>query len=152
MFNELEKLIPKEEPDLQIGCFSLWVTKIIHEDKMPDYIVMRTPMLLNAPQVVAFSPNSDIKIFELKKLLQDLKEMYATIGKDFIAESPFEESEFGLTIASDNLGHIKVKTLYRAWGHAGYGHLEFEDAIDQTYLPNIISKIEVILERCRKNS
>ena len=147
-FKELEELIPQTEPDMQIGPVSLWVNEVVVDNETPDWIVVRTPFLLQGSKVVAFSPNSETKMFEFRNLWRELKNMYEKVGSEEITvDAPFEESEFGLKLTSNLQGQIEMDILYRSWAHAGYGRLEFKEKIDQSYLPPIISKLESILQK-----
>jgi hypothetical protein len=149
MLNALLSQIPKEEPDLKIGSLGLWVSGYTAENQMEqgDLAYLTTPTLLVTAEVAIFSSKSDTSLFDFRNFLNDIKKMYANISDRHVVEFSSRESEFSLTLTNNDLGHIIIDINYYAWTHDC--QLEFEDVIDQTYLPSIIGSLEVILNRFR---
>lgn len=87
---------------------------------------------------------SDTPLFDLKKFLKDLIGMYEKINIEQTVELASYESEFHLKLIN-NLGQIKIDIKYSSW--LQNGSLEFEDRIDQSYLPKIIRDLKKILEK-----
>jgi hypothetical protein len=154
---ELEKQIPQSKPNIQIGSLSIWVLKIDVQNDNPDHIILRTPFLFQTSKVAAFSPNSQIKGFELKNLEKELMNMQANLGTEKTVMAQFEESEFSVVFKSNIQNQIELEIIYRTWGHAGYGKLEFKDSnytpeqrylkIDQTNLQKIINDIHAVMDK-----
>jgi hypothetical protein len=144
MFIEIQNRIPESEPDLKIGPLSLWISgyTTVNQKEQGDWAYLQTPTLLNTGNIAIFSYMSDTPIFGFKAFLNGLILMYDTISKSQIVEFASDNSEFHLKLTND-LGQIKIDITYYAWAHNG--SLEFEDRIDQSYLPKIIKDLKKIL-------
>jgi hypothetical protein len=144
MFIEIKNRIPEDEPDLKIGPLSLWISgyTTVNQKEQGDWAYLQTPALLNMENIAIFSEGSDTPIFGFKAFLNGLIVMYDTISKNQIVEFASDNSEFHLKLTND-LGQIKIDITYYAWAHKG--SLEFEDRIDQSYLPKIIMDLKKIL-------
>lgn len=147
MFNELLNRIPKDEPDLKIGSLYLWVSGYNDPSQMNqgDLAYLNTPTLLVTEDVMVYSKSSDTPVFDFKKVLKDIEKMYEDIGESNVVEFSSQESKFGLTLTNNDLGHIKVNIIYNDW--TDEGRFEFEETIDQSYLPSIISSLKVIIQK-----
>jgi hypothetical protein len=150
MFDEFRNRIPTDEPDLKIGPFLLWVSgyTYINQKSQGDFAYLRTPTLLVSDNIVAFSELSDTPIFDFKKLLSDLLSMYENITIKQVIEFASNESEFRLKLTNNDLGQIRIDIEYYSW--LQNGSLEFEEHIDQSYLPKIINDLKVILAKDHK--
>ncbi len=146
MFIEIQNRIPESEPDLKIGPLSLWISgyTTVDQKEQGDWTYLQTPTLLNAGNIAIFSGMSDTPLFDLRKFLKDLIGMYEKINIDQTVELASCESEFHLKL-TNNLGQIKIDIKYFSWSQNG--SLEFEDRIDQSYLPKIIMDLKKILEK-----
>jgi hypothetical protein len=147
MFNELLNRIPKDEPDLKIGSLFLWVSGYNDPNQMNqgDLAYLNTPTLLVAEDTVVFSKTSDTPVFILKEFLKDIVKMYENISVSHVAEFSSHESEFSLRLTSNDLGHIKINVAYNAWTHDG--RFEFEETLDQSYLPSIIASLKTVIQK-----
>ena len=146
MFIEIKNRIPEREPDLKIGPLSLWISgyTTVNQKEKGDWAYLQTPVLLNMESIAIFSEGSDTPIFGFKAFLNGLILMYDTISKNQIVEFASDNSEFHLKLTND-LGQIKIEIIYYSLAHNG--SLEFEDRIDQSYLPKIIRDLKTILKK-----
>ncbi len=146
MFDEFRNRMPTDEPDLKIGRFLLWVSgyTAINQKSQGDFAYLRTPTLLVADNIIVFSELSDTPIFGFKKFLEELLSMYENISVKQVIEFSSDNSEFSLKLTND-LGQIRIDIKYYSWLHNGA--LEFEEHIDQSYLPKIINDLKIILTR-----
>ncbi|MDP9077883.1 MAG: hypothetical protein M3O71_10700 [Bacteroidota bacterium] len=146
MFKKLQNQIPNTEPDLQIGPLSLWVSgyTYINQAGQGDLAYLKTPILLETENVAVFSGMSETPVFCIREVLNGLVTMYETISIKQIVKFESNDSEFSLELKND-FGQIKLFIEYNSWVHSG--SLEFEDKIDQSYLPKIIRDLEKIIER-----
>ena len=146
MFEKLQSRIPPGEPDLKIGRLSLWVPGYtwINQVNQGDYAYLKTPTLLEAENIIFFSAGSETPGFTFKKFLTDITVMYDTISIEQVAELASDESEFSLKLTND-LGQIAIDIEYRGWSLDG--RFEFKDKIDQSYLPEIIKDLKLIIAK-----
>ena len=145
MFNHIESRIPEGDPHLKIGPLQIWVSGYTSDKQegMGDLSYCRTPTLLTTENVVIFSQSSDTPIFSFRSFLEQLVAMSDHIGVVKVAELVSWDSEFTLTLTSNELGQIEVIILYKAWQNNG--NFEIEAKIDQSYLPPLIKGLEQIL-------
>ncbi|WP_426116787.1 WapI family immunity protein [Massilia sp. PWRC2] len=142
-FQELEHL---GEPDLSICGLRLW----IHGRQFPaatDYWdgnwLRVTVYCLYPHSVVRIQNDPCIRVDELAGLLRGCEQMHATLsGK---AALQCMEPYLAVELAAATNGHIGVKLSITA-DNMTETH-EYEDEIDQSYLPSIISSCQAILAR-----
>jgi len=146
MFKNLQNQIPNIEPALQIGPLLLWVSgyTFINQIGQGDLAYLQTPILLDTENMAIFSGMSQTPVFCIRKLLNELVIMYETIGNKQLVKFESGDSEFSLEL-ENNFGQIGLTIKYYSWLHSG--SLEFEDEIDQSYLPKIIRDLGKIIER-----
>ena len=75
---------------------------------------------------------------------QDLKRIYNDLKG--CARFTCLESQLEIIMEGDGLGHFVIHCIAMDQPGVG-GKLEFDMAIDQTYLPNLIRQLEMILDR-----
>ncbi|MFI5138484.1 MAG: hypothetical protein ACHQIM_11720 [Sphingobacteriales bacterium] len=146
MFIEIKNRIPENKPELKIGPLSLWIAgyTTVDQKENGDFAYLKTPALLDTESVIIFSNRSDTPLFCFKAFLNDLMVMYDTISKDQTVKFASDGSEFHLRL-TNSLGRIKIDIHYYAWSHNG--SLDFEDRIDQSYLPKIILDLKKIISK-----
>jgi hypothetical protein len=146
MLNKLLNRIPIDEPALKIGPLQIWVNGYTYENQhdQGDFAYLSTPTLLIADNFVVFSENSQTPVFTFKQFLKDLTNMYQSISVASVVELASRDSEFKLTL-HNNLGQIKANVNYQDWSNDG--SFEFEEMIDQSYLPKIINEVKSILAK-----
>ncbi|MDB5125283.1 MAG: hypothetical protein JWP94_3412 [Mucilaginibacter sp.] len=147
MFDELVNQIPQREPDLKIGPFQLWVSgyTYINQRGQGDFARLATPSLLVTKDIIVFSSKSDTPIFTFRQFLNDLLNLYENIADKAPVEFASDDSEFSLSLVSNDPGQIKMGIKYNSWSRDWC--LEFEEIIDQSYLPKIINDIKIILAK-----
>ena len=147
MFDDFRNRIPTDEPDLKIGRLLLWVSgyAYVNQKSQGDFAYLRTPTLLVADNIIVFSELSDTPIFGFKKFLEELLSMYENISVKQIIEFSSDNSEFSLKLTNNDLGQIRSDIRYYSWLHDG--SLDFEENIDQSYLPKIINDLKRILAK-----
>jgi hypothetical protein len=146
MFNKIQHQIPNVDPDLKIGSLYLWITGYTADNQIGqgDMAYLKAPTLLDSENMVIFSPISETPLFSIRKLLNDLVNVYNNIEIQQAFEFEPVDSEFSLSL-KNNFGQILLVIRYNSWSHNT--NLEFEERIDQSYLPAIIRDLEKILGR-----
>ncbi|MDP9047843.1 MAG: hypothetical protein M3N14_06885, partial [Bacteroidota bacterium] len=139
--------LPQREPDLKIGPFQLWVSGFndINQKGQGDFAYLSTPSLLVTKDIIVFSANSDTPVFTFKQFLNDLLKLYENIADKHLVEFASDDSEFRLSLTNNESGQIKISINYNSWSDDRC--LEFDEIIDQSYLPKIITDLKIILTK-----
>ena len=142
-FRELEEL---GEADLSICGLRIWIHGLQFPDST-DYWdgnwLRVTAYCVYPHSVVKVQNNACVRVDELAGLLAGCERMYSTLsGK---AELNCMEHYMSVELSASANGHISVK-LSLTPDHIKETH-EYEDEIDQSYLPAIISSCQAILTR-----
>lgn len=142
-FRELEQL---GEADLSICGLHMW----IHGRQFPDSAdywdgnwLRVTAYCIYPHSAVRIQNNACIRVDEVASLLAGSEQMHSTLsGK---AELNCMEPYISVELLASTNGHIGVK-LSVTPDHIKETH-EYEDEIDQSYLPAIISSCQAILAK-----
>ena len=142
-FREIEEL---GEPDLSICGLRIW----IHGRQFPDSTdywdgnwLRVTAYCMYPHSAVRIQNDACVRLDELAGLLAGCERMYSTLsGK---AELNCMEPHISVEFSASVNGHIGVK-LSVTPDHINETH-EYEDQIDQSYLPAIISSCQAIIAR-----
>jgi len=89
---------------------------------------------------------SDIDIYfdDLKLFYEQLKSIYENLkGK---AQLKFAYEDDHITFEATSLGHIEVTGLFKENGHF-IQYMEFGFEFDQSYLPEFLQQLEVVVEQ-----
>lgn len=140
---ELERLGAR---DLSICGLRMW----IHGRQFPDAAdywdgnwLRATAYCVYPHSTVRFLDQACIRVDELTSLLSGCEKMYATLsGK---AALTYMEPNLSAQLDVSTNGHIRIK-LSITPDYANETH-EYEDEIDQSYLPAIISSCEVLVSK-----
>jgi hypothetical protein len=142
-FREIEQF---GEADLSICGLRLW----IHGRQFPDAIDywdgnwLRVTAFCTYPHsAVQIQNNACVRTDEVARLLAGCEKLYSTLDGE--AELKCMEPYISVEFAATARGHIGVK-LSMTPDHIKETH-EYEDEIDQSYLPAIISSCQAILEK-----
>jgi len=148
MFDAILSRIPNDEPDLKIGALSIWVIgyTYINQKGQGDNTYLNTPTLLITEDMVIFSKRSDTAIFNFKRFLKDLLFAYENVAIAHVFEFASDNSQFHIKLTSGGFGQIRVNIKYYQWGHHN-GSLDFEETIDQSYLPKMMNEVRSILTK-----
>jgi hypothetical protein len=147
MLDRILKQIPKTDPDLVIGSLTIWVTGFTaeHQRGQGDNAYLSTPTLLVTDNIVALSTMSQTAVFDFRQFLKDLSYMYQNTASNQALEFTPADGEFSLKLTSNDLGHIKITHKFSSRVYKG--NLEFEEMIDQSYLPKMIGNVRLILDK-----
>jgi len=143
IFREWEEL---GEPDLSICGLKLWV----HGRQFPDSTdywdgnwLRVTAYCIYRNSVVRIQNEACVRTDEVARLLTDCERMYSTLsGK---AALKCMEPGISIELSAFANGHIGVN-LSITPDHTNETH-EYEGAIDQSFLPAIISSCEAVLAK-----
>ncbi len=142
MIKDISGRIPAGQPDLKIGSLSVWITGLVDADeKMLPYL--STPTLFDGENVTVISERSVTPLSYIEAFLKGVVGMHERAGR--VAELPGFDSEFGINLTLNDLGHIELTINYYSWAHEG--GLEMREMIDQSYLPEIIMSLRKIIDR-----
>jgi hypothetical protein len=109
-----------------------------------DMAYLKTPTLLDMENVIIFSKGSETPLFIFKEFLNGLSTMYETISNAQVVGLPSIDSEFNVTL-KNNSDQIRIVIKYSGWTNDC--SFEFEDNIDQSYLPKIILDLKKIIAK-----
>jgi hypothetical protein len=142
-FRELEQL---GDADLTICGLRLW----IHGRQFPDATdywdgnwLRVTAYCIYPHSAVRIQNDSCVRLDELAALLSGCERMYSTLSGN--AELQCMEPYLAVELSASTNGHIGVK-LSVTRDHCKETH-EYEDEIDQSYLPGIINSCQAILAK-----
>jgi hypothetical protein len=85
----------------------------------------------------------DIDIKEFVAFVDSLSSLYKTLNGTALIQEPYGERQF-VEFSADRFGHIRIRGELSSNGRNGFVQkLNFENCIDQTYLPDFIKNLSL---------
>jgi hypothetical protein len=91
----------------------------------------------------------DIDIKEFVAFVDSLSSLYKTLNGTALIQEPYGERQF-VEFSADRSGHFRIRGELSSNGRNGFVQkLNFENCIDQTYLPDFIKKLSLLCAEYR---
>jgi hypothetical protein len=132
-----------DEPSLQIGRLKLWV----HGRQFPsaqdywDGNWLQVTARCDSASSTVSTAGAIVHLGELVQLLEECERLYESLSG--IAKLDCMEPNLGVTLTAKTRGHVDVR-IHITPNHMLEKH-EFNESLDQTFLPAIISQCREIL-------
>ena len=120
--------------------------------------VFETDIAYSSNTILTISVNSDgfcantdmdIDIKEFVAFVDSLSSLYKTLNGTALIQEPYGERQF-VEFSADRSGHIRIRGELSSNGRNGFVQkLNFENCIDQTYLPDFIKNLSLLCAEYR---
>ena len=120
--------------------------------------VFETDIAYTSNTILTISVNSDgfcantdmdIDIKEFVAFVDSLSSLYKTLNGTALIQEPYGERQF-IEFSADRSGHIRIRGELSSNGRNGFVQkLNFENCIDQTYLPDFIKNLSLLCAEYR---
>ena len=120
--------------------------------------VFETDIAYTSNTILTISVNSDgfcantdmdIDIKEFVAFVDSLSSLYKTLNGTALIQEPYGERQF-VEFSADRFGHIRIRGELSSNGRNGFVQkLNFENCIDQTYLPDFIKNLSLLCAEYR---
>ena len=120
--------------------------------------VFETDIAYTSNTILTISVNSDgfcantdmdIDIKEFVAFVDSLSSLYKTLNGTALIQEPYGERQF-VEFSADRSGYIRIRGELSSNGRNGFVQkLNFENCIDQTYLPDFIQNLSLLCAEYR---